>query len=496
MACSRHVRLLLVILTASLFAGSLPARSVPSSPKVGQQPVTIVTVRWGARPGVTRYRLQLAQDSTFADVVFDRVVSGHEYRVSDLLPGKYFWRVAALGRKLGEFSSARVIEVRANGNNSRPPDASKNPNTNTIRVGGGWFAAIGNVTDPILARLRSPNALEVVGVNTAGRAFAIDALSGIALWNTRVGSSIGLAPAPVAIRTRAGLDNILVFSANVATMLEGRTGRELWRSALPATPSSAIGFNSKVFAIDNSLQKLFIVDGSDGKLVGTIQLPRRVAGPPALLETGLIVALDDGRIQIFDQNGKLTRSADAGSPATSSPVFLRSARGGLVLVGTKNGLTALNAADMRPLGRIALTNDAPRGNLSARDLEGDGIDEVVMFTDRGRVVVIKSDEGKILWEGDARQAGAVAFADVNKDRVLDLLLAGREGFAFSLSGRDGALLWEETASSGVATNQAPASAQRLPLSITSPGGVLLIAGDPNRGGLRAIEFSKAGAPQK
>src|SRR5262245_58370558 len=53
-------------------------------------------VRWGPRPGVTRYRLQLARDLDFTDIVFDRVVHSNEYQLDELAPGRYFWRVAAL----------------------------------------------------------------------------------------------------------------------------------------------------------------------------------------------------------------------------------------------------------------------------------------------------------------------------------------------------------------------------------------------------------------
>src|SRR5207253_9964068 len=51
-----------------------------------------VTMHWGARQGVIRYRLQLANDASFNDIVFDRVVSGLEYRVRELAASKYFWR--------------------------------------------------------------------------------------------------------------------------------------------------------------------------------------------------------------------------------------------------------------------------------------------------------------------------------------------------------------------------------------------------------------------
>ncbi|MGZ5437482.1 MAG: hypothetical protein ACXW3F_15620, partial [Pyrinomonadaceae bacterium] len=84
---------------------------------------------------MSRYRLQLANDATFIDVVFDRVVSGHEYRLNDLPPGRYYWRVASLNAKRGEFSSAGVIEVRANGDAKNPsatPPAVSNKATTTV----------------------------------------------------------------------------------------------------------------------------------------------------------------------------------------------------------------------------------------------------------------------------------------------------------------------------------------------------------------------------
>lgn len=486
---------LAVVLHAAAGAAAQVPSSLPTVPNVApnSQNVTVVTVRWGARPGVTRYRLQLAQDAGFSDIVFDRVVSGHEYSVSDLAPGRYFWRVAALGAKLGEFSSAGVIDVAAGSSNPIGSEPSKKPKTDRITSGGGWYAAIGNISDPVLAHLRSPNAFEVVAVNSEGRAFALDAARGISLWNTTVANGSSRALPPVAFKTHTGLDNVLVFSGNVAIMLDGRTGREVWRATLPGSATTAAVLKSRIFVIDNSLVKVFILDGNDGSVINQSQLPRRAVGSPTQLDNEIMIALDDGRLQLIDESGKLTRSADAGSPATTSPVFVPSARGGLVLVGTKNGLTALNAADLRPLGRVALNDDAPRGTLYARDLDADGIAEVLMFTDRGRVMVVKSDEGKIVWEGDARQAATVVFADMNKDRVLDLLLAGREGFAFALSGRDGALLWEE--SLGVATNHAPSSVRRSAQVAPLGTGVLLIAGDPARGGLRAVEFSKATLPQ-
>lgn len=511
MACSVYVRVLIVALASLVLAGSAGARSQlsraqPDNSFQNNQQPTVVTLRWGARPGVARYRLQLAKDSVFADIAFDRVVAGNEYRISDLPAGKYFWRVAPLTAKRGEFSSAGVIEIRDNAIPDGPRiDPSKiQPRAGAIDTGGGWFAAIGNVSRPVLARLRSPNTPDIVAVAGDGRAFALDAASGVALWTTppRTRRTNGvtsgaLAVAPLVMRTTAGLDNVLVFSSNVAAMLEGRTGGEIWRTTLAGVASSALAVNSRIFIVDNSLQKMFVIEGKDGKVLTQIQLPRRAAGPPAPLDfqatRAVVIALDDGGLEIFDQMGKRIGSGDAGSPATTAPLFVRSSHGALLLIGTRNGLTALSAGDLRPLGRVTLKDDVPRGTMSAQDLDGDGVAEVAMFTERGRVVVIKADEGKILWEAEASHAGAVAFADINADRVFDLLMAGREGFAFALSGRDGTIVWKEDGVSNVVANHAPATLSRSPLIVPAGAGVLLIAGDLLRGGLRAVQFPKAKA---
>src|SRR5712691_1286365 len=117
MFCSSHLRFpILAALTLVIAGVQLPALGIgsplapnqPGSSARGQSPK--VHLRWGARPGVRRYRLQLAGDREFNDIIFDRVVSGNEYEISDLVPGRYFWRVAAL-TNTSEYSSAGVIDV-------------------------------------------------------------------------------------------------------------------------------------------------------------------------------------------------------------------------------------------------------------------------------------------------------------------------------------------------------------------------------------------------
>src|SRR6266403_657075 len=109
MYCSGHLRGLL--LTAAMLLPCTLLVLAQAAPANSQANSTEVHLRWGSRPGVSRYRLQLASDSAFADIVFDRVVAGNDYQINDLPPGRYFWRVAPLTGTLGEFSSGGIIEL-------------------------------------------------------------------------------------------------------------------------------------------------------------------------------------------------------------------------------------------------------------------------------------------------------------------------------------------------------------------------------------------------
>lgn len=534
MYCSGHLRIL-ILTAATVLAGTLPALARNPTSVIPQPPIsqenpqtdgrTTVRVRWAARPGVSRYRLQLASDRGFSDIVLDRVVAGNEYQLTDLAPGTYFWRIAPLTTKLGEFSSGAAIEVsrqteRARAQNEaptsrpeRPPandsTRSKQPASNIVRTGGGWRAAVGEITHPVLAHLRSPDRFELVGVNAEGVTFALDATTGVALWSTgRRTQSVGtMRPtatqsAPLLIKSRSGLDNVVVLSGVNVTRIDGATGRELWRATLPAVANKGAVLSDKrvseIFLVDNSLQRLFILDGNDGNMVAQIRLPHRVVGAPVVLNDQgvgrVMFAFDSGHVEVRDHAGALVRSGDAGSPATTPPLFVSGQRGGLILVGTRSGLTALGAADLRALGRVVINGDAPRGNLSAEDLNGDGTVEVIMITEHGRIVAVNAADGKTLWEAaSASDAEAAAFADVNADGVLDVLIAGGQTFALALSGRDGSIVWKDNESFAAVANHAASLTSRSVVAIPSGPGMLLVAGDPSRTGLRAIDFPKGRA---
>src|SRR5438128_4377935 len=68
-------------------------------------------IQWKAQSKVSRYRLQVARDQGFTDMVIDKAVSGTSYLISGLPEGKYYWRVAPIGGEGGNYSSARSVQL-------------------------------------------------------------------------------------------------------------------------------------------------------------------------------------------------------------------------------------------------------------------------------------------------------------------------------------------------------------------------------------------------
>jgi len=479
------------------------ARAHATPPAIQQQSDTTVHLRWEARAGVSRYRLQLAADANFRDIVFDRVINGNQTEISDLAPGNYFWRVAPLTNTLGQFSPAGRIEIKPGAKPTGPSTASTpNPSgsTNQIVAGGGWRAAVGDIPRPLLAHLRSPNGFDVVGTSSEGMTLALDVPNGVKLWSVR-GEPVatGQAPALLVVSAAAGLDDIVAFDGPAAIRIEGKSGRELWRTPLPGTVTSAVvipGPDAPLFAVvDNSLRKLLVLDAGKGNLVSQTSLPARVVGAPvAVLDQGarFLIGYETGDVELRDQSGALLRSGSAGSPATTGPILVKARQQDLVLMGTRDGLTAMTVADLRTLGREAIKGDAPRGNLAAHDLTGDGVPEVLMSTERGHLVAVNSEDGKIIWDVPVdSDVSAIAFADLNGDNISDVILTSGQTFAVALSGRDGSTIWRDPEAAQLVANHVNTRAPREIAIVATPTGILVISSDVSRTSLRAIEFTRA-----
>jgi len=346
--------------------------------------------------------------------------------------------------------------------------------------------------------------MDLVAMNSDGVVFALDAASGVTLWVTRTSATarVGVRAAsnqfsPVLVPSAAGLDNVVVPFDGGVRAVQGATGKEMWRAPLPHSVTNGVALplgnhTSALFLIDNTEPRLTVLDGSNGKVLAQSKLPARAFGLPVPLTyrgiQGVLIAFEDGRIEVRDKNATAVRAGNAGAAVTTPPLFVNGTRG-LVLVGTRNGLTALDADDLRPLGRVVVKEDVPRGVLTAADLDGDGAPEVIMLTEGGQVVAVNAADGKIRWQ----QVGPVdaetaTFVDLNADGALDVVVAGGQAFAIVLSGRDGSILWKAAEHPEFA-NHAASMAPRTLISSATGAGVLIVGSDPSGTNLRAVHLS-------
>lgn len=471
---------------------------------------TSVHLRWPGQQGVLRYRLQLARDDKFNDIVFDRAVFGTEYVVTELSAGRYFWHVAPAVKETGTYSAPRVVEItndtQAGGGGDSTPALLPMSNA-------GWRTTTGPVAQPLVAHLRSATSSDVVGVNADGMAYGLDGSNGVALWaarfrpNAKRGEATGNGGAqtftPVLIDGRNGLTNVVVAFEGGVRSLDGATGRELWRATLKNRPvcgalAAPESGGAKVLLIaTDSEPSLTLINPENGQVVSETKLDGAVIAAPTSFPMGsgnaVVLALEGGTIDVRNSAGERVRFVKMDTTITTPPLVVVAPRGVLILVGTESGLISLSANDLKPIGRIATEGDAPAGILTSADLDNDGAPEVLMLTRRGRLVAVGTTDGRIKWyTSGATDASAPAFADLNNDGVLDVLVAAGQDFARGYSGRDGSLLWKaEEDAKGVSASGTTNQARALVTGSFGDGSSAFVVGtDTARTGLRAVGLPK------
>jgi hypothetical protein len=484
-------------------ATQAPART--DAPQA-QQVAPSILVRWEGKPGVERYRLQLATDEKFEDVVFDQAVEGRQYVVKGLPVGNYFWRVAPAAAETSA-SYTRPERVALTGT----PGKVEVANVVMPSEATGWRTATGEVETLVPAQLRTGAVIDFVGVGADGRTFAIDGASGISLWTARYNTTGGAAApdagkssafAPVVVRTKQGETDVVVAVEGGVRALRGETGKEFWRASLEGRAASGVATdidgdgNPEVVVVTKNPERFYVLNSSSGRVIATRNLDGEASGAPCPVESGntrgVLIGLKKGSVELRGADGTVVGQAKIEGEVTTSPLIVMRGQMAIVIVGTDNGLWAMSIPDMKVLGVIKAEDDSVRGNLAAADVDGDGSTEIVMVTKRGRVALVNTSDGNVRWsiEG-ADDAASATFADVNGDGVLDVIVAGGKDFALGFSGRDGSLVMKvEEGGKRPVEQKAGGSLRSLVVTPSLSGGGMLVGGDPERVGLRAVELPK------
>ena len=541
----RPLALLLPTAAAASVSAQLPTPSPTpyqvEAPAETSAQTTEFVLRWKPTPRVARYRLQVSRDAAFSDIVFDGAVNGLEYRVTGLPPGRYHWRVAPAPKETGRFSAGTVVEATpdstavsdtspkplpvATPTRTATPVAVATPRatpTPAVAVttaavlrspaNVGWQAAIGRVHRPVPARLRAGQQFDLLAVNSEGTVYALEGANGAALWTARYRPSVRgvvasgdppkevFTPLPVGLPGRETANVLVAFDGGVR-LIEGETGREMWRAPLAgrAAGGAAADMDATPATVEIAVttaepSRLFVLEAATGRVMSQTELKTPVIGLPIPFQAGerrgVAVSTEGGQLDIFQADGARVRGVRLDVPFVTPPLVISGPRGTAVIIGTRSGLLFFDGAELKPLGRITTENDSPRGRLAAADIDGDGTLDIAMITRLGRVAIVTS-QGKISWsaEGGA-DAYSASFADLDRDGVLDVLVADGTVFARGFSGRDGRPIWHAEDARSTPTLPAGDTARPLrSLSIANFAGadsVLIVGGDAERGTVRAV----------
>lgn len=465
-----------------------------------------MAISWRGQPGVTRYRLQVARDEAFTDIVVDRAVTGLQASV-EVPTGRYYWRVApAANLETGTYSQPQSVDVSAGVAARIAPDLIIASNDT------GWRTATGEVARPVSAALRSGQGFDIVAVSSDGFVRAVEGATGLPLWTApyapgaRRGEESGARASdfmPLIVAQSGGGSSVVVAFSGGLRALRGDTGRELWRATLEGRPTGGVasdvdgdGKPEVVVALE-SPHALVVLGGDGGKVISNTKLDAAVVGMPAAFqsgsERGVLTGHADGTVTLRRASGEQVRSTKLETGVTTQPVVISTTRGDFVVVGSEKGLAALKADDLQLMGIIYTERDSPRGHLTVSDTDGDGSSEIAFVTRAGRVALVSTLDGKVKWTAEgAADAGSVALADLNGDGVQDVLVAGGNVFAYGFSGRDGTLIWkaEESTTGNAARAGGDATPRSLTVAPLGPGGALVVGADASRVNLRAFELPK------
>jgi hypothetical protein len=488
---------------AKLLPNPSPNTNPKRKPSAAQLPPSIL-VRWQGKPGVSRYRLQLSTDERFEDVVFDRAVEGRQYVVKDLPPGNYFWRVAPAAAETSvAYSRPERITL---GNESKVAVGSVLMPADAM----GWRVATGEVAQVAPANLRPGGVIDFVGLGTDGRVFAVDGASGISLWTSRYNpTGAGPTSSPKAVNFEPLVVGdplrgtyVIVATQGGLRALLGDTGRETWRAALEGRALAGVAADidgdgkQELIVITDEPGMFYVINPLTGRVKAGRKLTGEVAGKPHPFEAGgqrgVLLGMKKGRVEFRGADGQVIAEAKLDEDVTTAPLVTRRGELAFMAIGGNSALWALSVPDLKVLGAIRAEDDSVRGSLASADVDGDGSTEIVLVTKKGRVALVSTEDGTVRWFAEGGEAAAsAAFADVNGDNVLDVIVPGTGStFALGYSGRDGSLVMRVEESRKGSAEKFGGRTHTLLVTPALGGGGWLVGGDPAGTGLRAVELPK------
>jgi outer membrane protein assembly factor BamB len=191
------------------------------------------------------------------------------------------------------------------------------------------------------------------------------------------------------------------------------------------------------------------LDAATGKQVWRVSAGETISGGVGAGENLVLVGTPQGRVLAFDQNGKALWKAKVSSEVLSAPKI---ANGVVVVRSGDSRIFGLNAVD----GKRVWVYERATPSLALRSVAGVALADGAAYVGfaGGKMVALKADDGKLLWEASVALPKGVTeierIADITSLPVVD----GRVVYAVAFQGRvaavdrtNGRVLWNRDISS-------------------------------------------------
>lgn len=312
----------------------------------------------------------------------------------------------------------------------KPKPAELQANPALLGVRQAWAAQVGQVNFPLLVQVAG----DTVALGASdGTVAVLDGASGRELWRANAGAplsaGVGSDGRIVAVVTRN--NDVVAFAG----------GRELWRQKLQAqgyTAPFVAGGRVFVLAADRSVTAM---DGQTGNKLWTYQ---RQGEPLVLSQAGVTLAVGD--TLVVGQGGRLI-GLNPGSGSVRWEVPIATPRGindverlvDLVAGVSRAGSVVCARAFQAAVGCVDAGSGSLMWNQRANGARGLGGDATHVFGAEGdgKVIAWRRDSGQRAWSTDS-----LAWRELTAPQVLGRSIAVGDGFGFVhlLSRENGSLL--------------------------------------------------------
>jgi len=343
-------------------------------------------------------------------------------------------------------------------------------------------------THPAMADLNGDSFIDVVFIDTSGMLKSINGATKKPLWingelETNFNGQITLAD----LNNDNNPDVIIQSEDSRVRVISGVDGREILRSPgleSPLTGAPIIGdFNGDGFkdlAVTAGNNSVYIGFSSSSKPnwtrletqepINSFAAAEDVTGDKIRdiligTETGEVLIVDGTIPKIvgnIDINEELSKALGSFNIFTKIrfPISLADLNGDNtkdLIVSTEQGyIIAINGETRERFwcdeaDTESQNTRAGNQSISLGDFDGDGLLDVANVTQVGRLrIILAKDMGKdrklVLWEYPSAESGEfigpAAIADFNKNGIMDIVIAGQNGFIYIFEGSTGEILWK------------------------------------------------------